>query len=50
MADTTAKDITVLLLGVRGFEVVDVYGEEEALTSRTLGGFRLKLDDIFLTV
>ena len=50
MVDTTAKDITVLLLGVRGFEVVDVYGEGEALTSPTLRGFRLKLDDIFLTM
>ena len=47
MVDTTAKDITVLLLGVRGFEVVDVYGEGEALTSPTLRGFRLKIDDIF---
>ena len=46
MVDTTAKDITVLL-GDRGFQVVDVYGEGEALTSPTLRGFRLKLDDIF---
>ena len=49
MVDTTAKDITVLLLGGRGFEVVDVYGESEPLTSPTLRGFRLKLHDIFLT-
>ena len=47
MADTTAKDITVLLLGDRGFDVVDVYGEGEALTSPTLPGFRIKIDDIF---
>ena len=49
MVDTSAKDITVLLLGDRGFEVVDVYGESKALTSPKLRGFRLKLDDIFLT-
>jgi Uma2 family endonuclease len=47
MVDTTAKDITVLLLGDRGFEVVDTCGEGEALTSPTLQGFRLNLDDIF---
>ena len=47
MVDTTAKDITVLLLGDQGFEVVDTCGEGEALTSPTLQGFRLNLDDIF---
>ena len=47
MVDTTAKDIAVLLLGDRGFEVVDIYGEGEALTSPTLQGFSLNLDDIF---
>ena len=47
MVDTTAKDITVLLLGDQGFEVVDVYGESETLTSPTLRGFGFKLDDIF---
>ena len=47
MVDTSAKDITVLLLGDRGFEVMDVYGESEALTSPTLRGFRFNLDDIF---
>ena len=50
MVDTTGEDVTILLLGDRGFEVVDVYGESEALTSPTLGGFRFNLDDIFLTV
>ena len=50
MVDTTEKDITVLLLGVRGLEVADAYGEGETLTSPTLRGIRLKLDDIFLTV
>ena len=47
MVDTSAKDITVLLLGDRGFEVMDVYGESEALTSPTLRAFRFNLDDIF---
>ena len=47
MVDTTAKDITVLLLGDRGFEVVDIYGEGEALTSPALQGFTLNLADIF---
>ena len=47
MVDTTAKDITVLLLGERGYEVVDTYGEGEILTSPTLQGFRLGIGDIF---
>ena len=46
MVDTTAKDITVLLLGGQGFEVVDAYGEGETLTSPTLRGIRLKINDI----
>ncbi|MDE3000750.1 MAG: Uma2 family endonuclease [Gemmatimonadota bacterium] len=50
LVDTTEKDVTVLLLGDRGFEVVDVYGGSEAMTSPTLPGFRLTLDDMFLTV
>ena len=50
MVDTTKKTITVLLLGDRGFEVVDIYGEGETLTSPTLQGFRLNLDDIFSAV
>lgn len=47
MVDTTAKDITVLLLGERGYEVVDTYGEGETLTSPTLQGFRLHIGDLF---
>ena len=47
MVDTTAKDITVLLLGERGYEVVDTYGEGETLTSPTLQGFALSVGDIF---
>lgn len=47
MVDTTAKDITVLLLGGRGYEVVNTYGEGETLTSPTLQGFALSIGDIF---
>ncbi len=44
MVDTT---VTILLLGERGYEVVDTYGEEETLTSPTLQGFRLHIGDLF---
>ena len=47
MVDTTAKDITVLLLGERGYEVVDTYGEGATLTSPTLQGFRVHIGDLF---
>ena len=47
MVDLTEKNITVLRLDKRGFEVVDTYGEGETLTSPTLQGFTLSLDDIF---
>ena len=47
MVDTTAKDITVLLLGEREYEVVDTYGEGETLTSPTLQGFTLSIGDLF---
>ena len=47
MVDPTAKDITVLLLGERGYEVVDSYGEGATLTSPTLQGFTLNIGDLF---
>ena len=47
MVDITAKDITVLLLDERGYEVVDTYGEGETLTSPTLQGFTLNIGDLF---
>ena len=47
MVDLTEKTIMILRLGERGFEVVDTYGEGEILTSPTLQGFTLNLDDIF---
>ena len=47
MVDQTEKTITVLRLGEHGFEVINTYGEGEILTSPTLQGFTLNLDDIF---
>ncbi len=47
MVDLTEKTIIVLRLGERGFEVVNTYGEGETLTSPTLQGFTLSLNDIF---
>lgn len=45
--DTDAKTIMVLLLGENGYELADIYGEGQALTSPTLEGFTLNLDEIF---
>ncbi len=47
MVDAIAKTITLLLIGERGFEVANTYGEGEILTSPTLRGFTLTLDEIF---
>ena len=47
MVDTDAKNITVLLLGENGYELAGIYGEGQTLTSPTLPGFSLNLDDIF---
>ncbi len=47
MVDTTAKTITVLLLGERGYAVVDTYGEGETLTSPAWQGFTLNVGDLF---
>lgn len=47
MVDTQEATITVLLPGDRGLEVADVYGEGETLTSATLQGFQLNIDDVF---
>ena len=44
---TDAGAITVLLLGDDGYEVVDTFGEGDTLTSPTLAGFSLKVDEIF---
>ena len=47
MVDTEEKSITVLLPGERGLVVADVYGKGETLTSATLRGFKLNIDEVF---
>lgn len=47
MAGTDPGTVTVLLLGDNGFEVVATYGEGDILTSPTLQGFSMRVDDIF---
>ncbi len=45
--DPYARNITVLLLGENGYEISGIYGEGQTLTSPTLPGFSLNMDDIF---
>ena len=45
--NTDAKSVTVLTLGNGGFELANIYGEGQTLTSPTLEGFTLSLDEIF---
>ena len=47
MMGTDPIAVTVLLLGADGFEVIATYGEGDTLTSPTLEGFSIKVDDIF---
>ena len=47
MVDTDARNITVLILGENGYELAGIYGEGQTLTSPTLTGFSLNLDDLF---
>lgn len=47
IADTDAKTISVFLLGDSGFDLVAIYGEGQALTSPTLSGFSVNMDDVF---
>ena len=47
MVDSDASNITVLLLGEDGYQLAAIYGEGQTLTSPTLPGFNLNLDDIF---
>ena len=47
MVDPSARNITILLLGESGYELAGIYGEGQTLTSTTLSGFSLDLDDIF---
>lgn len=48
LADPEAQTVTVLLLGENGYEVVGIYNKEDTLTSPTLNGFSLNLDEIFV--
>ena len=45
--DPDARNITILLLGENGYELASIYGEGQTLTSPTLLGFTLNMDDIF---
>ena len=47
MVDPSARNITILLLGESGYELAGIYGEGQTLTSTTLSGFSLDMDDIF---
>ena len=40
-------NITVMSLSEQGYEIVGIYGEGHTLTSPTLEGFTLSLDEIF---
>ena len=46
LADPEARTITVMVLGEVGFEVEAIYGKGQALTSPTLEGFTVNLDEI----
>ena len=46
LADPEAKTITVMVLGEAGFEVEAIYGKGHTLTSPTLEGFTVDLDEI----
>ncbi len=47
LVDPDARNITILVLGENGYELVGIYGEGQTLTSPTLSGFSLNLNDIF---
>ena len=47
LVDPDAETITVMVLGTDGFEVEAVYGKGETLTSPTLRGFAVNLDEVF---
>ena len=47
LVDTDARNITVMILGDNGFELANIYGEGQTLTSPTLEGFTLNLSEIF---
>jgi Uma2 family endonuclease len=47
LVDPDAETITVMVLGTDGFEVEAVYGKGETLTSPTLRGLAVNLDEVF---
>ncbi len=47
LVDAAARTVAVMRLADERFEVVARYGEGQTLTSPTLPGFRVDLDDIF---
>ena len=47
LVDTDARNVTVMFLGEHGYQIVGIYGEEQTLTSPTLEGSTLSLDEIF---
>lgn len=47
LVDPDAETITVLVLSTDGFEVEAVYGKGQTLTSPTLRGFAVSLDEVF---
>ena len=47
LVDPYGRNVTVLLLGERGYDVAGVYGADETLTSPTLAGFALDLSEVF---
>ena len=47
LVDVDEHTIEVLQLGDQGFEPVATYGEGDTLTSPTLPGFSITVDEIF---
>ena len=48
LADPEAQTVTVLLLGENGYEVAGIYAKGDTLTSPTLEGFSIDLNEIFV--
>ena len=47
LVDPDAQTVTMLRLGEDAFEVEAIYGEGQTMTSSTLAGFSLGLNEIF---
>ena len=48
LADPEEQTVTVLLLGESGYEVAGIYARGDTLTSPTLEGFSINLNEIFV--